>query len=232
MDDNLKKIILINNLLILNVLTRDQVQTSYYCLWSPILLITKEWNQLQRYLIRSQFCVEWCIIYAIIIFLWEVGRIASGQQKGPFQKPFGGRNFVDDFLTGFSSITQDRCMLQTWKLAQKILCAVLRRLACNLSGNKQYLKSRFGENGHFSCILGIFPDFHDLVAAKRGAGPVELAWKASSSRHQMAFFNFHQYSNRWNSFNLNWLIINFIWIFAYLIFLINLIYSLYSLLHI
>ena len=45
----------------------------------------------------------------------------------------------------------------------------------DLIGNKQYLKSQFGKIGRFSCILGVFLDFHDFVAAKRGAGPIELA---------------------------------------------------------
>ena len=61
-------------------------------------------------------------------------------------------------------------MLQTCKLAQKILYAILRRMVCNSSGNKQYLKFHFGKIGRFSCVMGDFPDFRDFVAAKRGGG--------------------------------------------------------------
>ena len=98
-----------------------------------------------------------------------------GQGKGPFQKPLGQQNFVDDLPTGFSLITRERSVLPTCKLAQKILNVILRRMLYNLNGNKHYLKSRFGEIGHFPCIFGFFPDFHDFVAAKRGAGPIESA---------------------------------------------------------
>ena len=121
-----------------------------------------------------------------------------GQGKGPFQKPLGGRNFLDDFLTGFSLITREQRVLQTCKLAQKILHAILRRMVYNLSGIKLYLKSQFGEIGHFSCILGFFPDFLNFVAEKRWAGPIELARKASEFRHQMALLYFHPHSNRFN----------------------------------
>ena len=44
----------------------------------------------------------------------------------------------------------------------------------SMNGNEQYLKSQFGEIGRFSCIFGYFPDFPDFVAAKQGAGPIEL----------------------------------------------------------
>ena len=67
----------------------------------------------------------------------------------------------------------------------------------NSSGNNQYLKSQCCEIGHFSCILGFFPDFPDFFAAKRGAEPIELALKASDFQHQVALLNFH------SSFNLN-----------------------------
>ena len=100
--------------------------------------------------------------------------MASGQGKGPFQKPLGRRNFVDDFSTGFSLITREQSVLQTSYLAQKILPAILRRMVHGLSGKKQYLKSQICENGRFPCILWVFPDFTDFVAAKRGAGPIEL----------------------------------------------------------
>ena len=87
-------------------------------------------------------------------------------------------------------------MLQTCRLAQKILHAILRRMMYSMSGNKQYLKSQFDEIGRFSCFLGFFRDFHDFVAAKRWAGPKHLAGKASEFRHQMALINFHPYSYR------------------------------------
>ena len=144
-----------------------------------------------------------------------LGQIASWRWKGHFQKPLGRRNFVDEFSTGFSLITRERCVLQTWNLAQKIRHAILRRMVYSESGNKLYLKSQFGEIGRFSCILGFFRDFHDFVAAKRWAGLIELACKASDFRHQMALFNFHQYSNRFYSFHFNY---SLIYIFAYLIF--------------
>ena len=70
--------------------------------------------------------------------------------SGPFQKPFGGQNFVDDFSAGFSLITRERSMLQTCRLAQKIQHVILRRMVCDLSGKKLYLKSQFGEIGRFS----------------------------------------------------------------------------------
>ena len=74
-------------------------------------------------------------------------------------------------------------MLQTCKLAQNFLNAILRRMVYSMNGNEQYLKSQFGEIGRFSCIFGYFPDFPDFVAAKQGAGPIELVWKTSYFRH-------------------------------------------------
>ena len=73
-------------------------------------------------------------------------------EKGPFQKPLGRRNFVDEFSIGFSLITRERSVLQTCQLAQKIINAILHRMVYNLSGIEQYLKSPFGEIGRFPCI--------------------------------------------------------------------------------
>ena len=146
------------------------------------------------------------------------------QGKRPSQEPLGRPNFVDDFSTGFSFITRDGRVSQTCKLAQKFLHTILRRMVYILCGNKQYLKSQFGVNGHFPCILGFFPDFLDFVAAKRWAGPMKVASKASDFRHQMALLYFHQNSNRFHSFNFNLSIfiyffnlhINYLnWIFIY-----------------
>ena len=61
-------------------------------------------------------------------------------------------------------------MLETCKLAQKMLHNILRRMVYDLSGNKQCLNSDFGESGRVSCILGVSPDFHEFVAVKRGRG--------------------------------------------------------------
>ena len=60
----------------------------------------------------------------------------------------------------------------------------------SLRGIEQYLKSHFGEIGRFSCILGFFPDFHDFVVAKRGAGPIESTWKfhISDTRGRFSIF--------------------------------------------
>ena len=91
-------------------------------------------------------------------------------------------------------------MLQTWKLAQKILNAILRRMVYSLRGNKQYLKSQFGEIGRFSCFSGVFPNFPDFVAAKRGAGPIESPRKLQIS---VTRWHYYQFSNRLIQFNLN-----------------------------
>ena len=94
--------------------------------------------------------------------------------SGPFQRPLGRQNFVDDFSKGFSLISRERNKLQICKLVQKILNAILRRMMYSLGGNTLYLKSQFGEIGRFSCFLAFSHDFQDFVAAKRGAAPIEL----------------------------------------------------------
>ena len=90
--------------------------------------------------------------------------------KGLFQKPLGRLNFVDRFSIGFSLITRDRSTLQTCKLAQKILYAILHQMMYNLSGYEQYLKSQLCEIGRFSCILGVFPIFPFLTRKNGGRG--------------------------------------------------------------
>ena len=75
-----------------------------------------------------------------------------------------------DFSKRFSLITREWSMLETCKLAQKILHVILRRMVCNLSRNKLYLKSQFGEIGRFSCILGFFPIFMNFSRENGGRG--------------------------------------------------------------
>ena len=95
-------------------------------------------------------------------------KLRMGQGKGPLAR----QNFVADFSTGFSLITRERKVLQTCKLAYKILHQTLRRMVLSFSGNKQYLKNQFSEIVCFSSIFGFFPDFSDFVTAKRGGGGV------------------------------------------------------------
>ena len=115
---------------------------------------------------RNYTSLIWVFIHVQSYFIY----LTSGRGKRPFQKPLGRQNFIDDFSTGFSLITREQSMLKTCKLAQKILNSILRRMVYNLCGNKQYLKSQFGENGRFSCILGFFPIFMILSRQNEGRG--------------------------------------------------------------
>ena len=69
--------------------------------------------------------------------------------KTAFSEALGRQNVVDDFSTRFSSITQERNMLQICKLSQKICFVILHRLVYNLSRKFAYLKSEIVEFGRF-----------------------------------------------------------------------------------
>ena len=111
-----------------------------------------------------------------------------------FSAAIGSAIYRRHFLTGSSLITRERRVIQTCKLAQKILHAILRRMVYSLNEKKRYLKSQHREIGRFLCIFAFFSDFPDFIAAKPGGGAYGIGTKASYFRHQMALSYFSNYS--------------------------------------
>ena len=79
--------------------------------------------------------------------------------KTAFQRLLGRQNVVDDCRRVFSSITQEREVLQICKLSQKIPFVILHRLMYNLSRKTAYLKSEIVEIRRFWAISGLFLDY-------------------------------------------------------------------------